>query len=1019
MSRRNRALAALRRRLEQAASEQNVQTLLNDAALREASKLARVIDADADIEADHVLGMFHWLRYQVLPIGSDKEDLDRAVRYLEPVYRAQPEAVPEELHGVYERFDREEQEHQASQGALEGGDVTALLDALLGDEGDEHEQAALRGTARLLSYRQSGQLPLLREAVDLFRSAAAAVPDDDPGLATHLANLGVALRMLFERTGDTAALAEEVASGRKAVNVTPADDPELAGRLDNLAEALRELSEHTGDANRMAESVDVARAAIAVTPNDHPDRPARLLQLGLALLTVFERTGDTDALTESVDLSRQAVAATPEDDTALAARLSGLGITLLRLYERTGELAVLTEAVEAGRNAVAATPSDHVKREVIESNLGVALFRLFERTQDSNHLAEAVQAARGALAATPDHHPARARNLSHLAVALLRLSERTGDPEGLAEAIRVGRQAVTVSRDDDPELSGRLTNLGVALEASLALDENAEHLAEARQAYRRAGDNTAAEPIVRIIAYRQTALLADPDDAGRQEALTAVEGAVALLPQLTPRALARGDREHRVEAIGALAGVAAAVSLDAGRAERAAELLEATRGVLVADLVDARSSDLGQLRSRAPELAAAFEDLRQRREALDRRDAATAGLTEARRGAQAEWAQLIGRIRAVEGFAGFLDTPDIGALTAQAADGPVVYISATSGQRSDAVILTGDPGRPVRTVRLGLLSEEEAAAQANRLLAACRDTSNPVLPLAARITAQKTILDVLAWLWDAVTEPVLAELGYFGADRDWPRLWWCPVGVLGYLPLHAAGHHDDPTRTVLDRVVSSYTPTVRALAYARSHPPRTATGTVVIAVPDAPGTPTLNEVGAEADTVTALIPGAQRPAHPTRDQVLATLAAYPIAHFACHGVANWAEPGRSSLILYDHQTAPLTVADISARYLSGALAYLSACDTTVSRPTLTDEAVHLTGAFHLAGYQSVVGTLWPVDDRAAHQLTADFYRHLTRDGTAPPETHRTAHALHHAIRNQRARYVAAPTLWAAYTHTGV
>ncbi|GAA1646128.1 hypothetical protein GCM10009733_049080 [Nonomuraea maheshkhaliensis] len=1013
-------MAALRRRLEQTVSQQNVQTLLNDAALREASKLARVIDVNADIEADHVLGIFHWLRYQALPIGSDKEDLDRAVWYLEPVYRAQPEAVPEELHSVYEQFDREEQEQRASQGGL-GGNVTALLEALMDNEGDEHEQAALRGTALLLSYRQNGQLPLLREAVDLFRSAAAAVPDDDPGMATHLANLGVALQMLFERTGDTAVLAEKVASGRKAVDVSPADDPELAGRLDDLAEALRELSERTGDANRMAESVDVARAAIAVTSNDHPDRPARLLQLGLALLTIFERTGDTDTLTESVDLSRQAVAATPENDTALAARLSGLGITLLRLYERTGELAVLTEAVQAGRDAVAATPSDHVKREVIESNLGVALFRLFERTQDSNHLAEAVQAARGALAATPDHHPARARNLTHLAIALLQLSERTGDPEGLAEAIRVGREAVTVSRDDDPDLSGRLTNLGVALEASLALEENAEHLTEARQAYRRAGNNTAAEPIVRIIAFRQSALLAGPDDAGRQEALTAVEEAVALLPQLTPRALARGDREHRLEAVGALAGVAAAVSLDAGRAERAAELLEATRGVLVADLVDARSSDLGQLRSRAPELAAAFEDLRHRREALDRRDAATAGreLTEARRGAQAEWAQLIGRIRAVEGFAGFLDTPDIGALTAQAADGPIVYIFANSGQRSDAVILTGDPGRPVRTVRLGLLTEEAAAAQANRLLTACRDTGNPVLPLAARITAQKTILDVLAWLWDVVTEPVLAELGYFGADRDWPRVWWCPVGVLGYLPLHAAGHHDDPSRTVLDRVVSSYTPTVRALAYARSHPPRSATGTVVIAVPDAPGTPTLNEVGAEADTVTAFIPGARRPAHPTRDQVLAALAASPIAHFACHGIANWAEPGRSSLILYDHQTAPLTVADISARYLSGALAYLSACDTTVSSPTLTDEAIHLTGAFHLAGYQSVVGTLWPIDDRAAHQLTTDFYRHLTRDGTAPPDTGRTAHALHQAVRNQRARYGAAPTLWAAYTHTGV
>jgi len=373
----------------------------------------------------------------------------------------------------------------------------------------------------------------------------------------------------------------------------------------------------------------------------------------------------------------------------------------------------------------------------------------------------------------------------------------------------------------------------------------------------------------------------------------------------------------------------------------------------------------------------------------------------------------------VDGFAEFLDTPDVSALTAQAAEGPIVYVHATSGLRSDAVILTSDPGLPVRTVPLDLLTEEEAVAQGNRLLDACRDTADPALPPAARIAAQRTVLDVLAWLWDTVTEPVLAELEYVSADRDWPRIWWCPVGVLGYLPLHAAGHHDDPSRTVLDRVVSSYTPTVRALAYARSHPPHTTTDTVVLAVPDAPGTPPLNEVRAEADTVTALIPGALRPPHPTRDQVLTALATHPIAHFACHGYANWAEPGRSSLILYDHETAPLTVADISARYLRGTLAYLSACDTTVTSPTLVDEAVHLTGAFHLAGYQSVVGTLWPVNDSAAHQLAGDFYRHLTGDGTAPPGIGRTADALHHAVRNQRARYDAAPTLWAAYTHTGV
>ena len=46
---------------------------------------------------------------------------------------------------------------------------------------------------------------------------------------------------------------------------------------------------------------------------------------------------------------------------------------------------------------------------------------------------------------------------------------------------------------------------------------------------------------------------------------------------------------------------------------------------------------------------------------------------------------------------------------------------------------------------------------------------------------------------------------------------------LSFLPLHAAGYNQEPPgldgrrRTVMDRVISSYTPTVRGLGYARTH----------------------------------------------------------------------------------------------------------------------------------------------------------------------------------------------------------
>ena len=51
-----------------------------------------------------------------------------------------------------------------------------------------------------------------------------------------------------------------------------------------------------------------------------------------------------------------------------------------------------------------------------------------------------------------------------------------------------------------------------------------------------------------------------------------------------------------------------------------------------------------------------------------------------------------------------------------------------------------------------------------------------------------------------------------------PRVWWVATGSLALLPVHAAGHRDG-SRTLLDRVISSYTPTVRSLTAARASPP--------------------------------------------------------------------------------------------------------------------------------------------------------------------------------------------------------
>jgi CHAT domain-containing protein len=262
-------------------------------------------------------------------------------------------------------------------------------------------------------------------------------------------------------------------------------------------------------------------------------------------------------------------------------------------------------------------------------------------------------------------------------------------------------------------------------------------------------------------------------------------------------------------------------------------------------------------------------------------------------------------------------------------------------------------------------------------------------------------------------------------NAEWPRITWCPVGVMSRLPLHASGHHNDARdrpggpRTVLDQAVSAYTTSARALADAR--PPRIGTGhtPLVIAVTDGPPPFEPLDASKEAERIRKLIPQAVVWTDPAPSAVRVALVEHSIAHFACHGSTNPQDPEQSYLALPDDHTAPLTVASIISILVDADLAYLSACDTTVTPASLDDEFIHLTSAFQLAGYRHVIGTLWRVHEPTSADMAVEFYRHLTLDGTLPPDPGLSARALHEAVRALREEYPNSPSLWAAYTHTGM
>ncbi|NUT54310.1 MAG: CHAT domain-containing protein [Saccharothrix sp.] len=236
------------------------------------------------------------------------------------------------------------------------------------------------------------------------------------------------------------------------------------------------------------------------------------------------------------------------------------------------------------------------------------------------------------------------------------------------------------------------------------------------------------------------------------------------------------------------------------------------------------------------------------------------------------------------------------------------------------------------------------------------------------------------------------------------------------MPLHAAGYGD--SRAVIDRVVSSYTTTARALRYARRERV-TSTGadsTLLVALANAANFPPLPGVEAEREAITgrlAVPPVELVGPDALRGRVLAGMTEHPRAHFACHGVTDPDSPSKSRLVLADHDETPLTVTDVTRLHLDADLAFLSACSTARTTPTLVDESIHLASAFQLAGYRHVVAALWPINDRFAVRFTRDFY---TAIHTADVDS--AALAVHHATRRLRDRVPGHARIWAAHVHLG-
>ncbi|KAK1773057.1 LOW QUALITY PROTEIN: hypothetical protein QBC45DRAFT_455738 [Copromyces sp. CBS 386.78] len=771
---------------------------------------------------------------------------------------------------------------------------------------EDHPDRANRLHSLAIGY------PDLELAIQHNKEALEATPEDHPERANRLHSLGVGYRVIAD-------LELAIQYYKEA---TPEDHPECASRLRSLGIGYRDRYQRTGAVADLELAIQYSKEALKATPEDHPEWANRLHSLSIGYRDRYQRTG------LAIQQFKKALKATPEDHPDRANRLHSLAIGYRDRYWRTGL------AIQHDKEALEAIPEDHPERANRLHSLGVGYRSRYHRIGVIADLELAIQQFQEALEATPEDHPDRANRLHSLGIGYSDRYQRTRVIADLELAIQHYKEVLEATPEDHPERADRLHSLGIGYRDRYQSTGEEENLELAIQSFKEAVVHSSSAILDRL--KPTTDLLQLPLKTKHWElAYEVASTAVSLIPLLTPRSLENSDKQYLLTEVSGLASDAAAVTLMVGKTPyKAMQLLELGRGVIIGSLREMRT-DISNLQQKHPQLAEQYVKLRDQLNAptseVDHLTMPTVvpNQVNQRHDAGQKLEELIDDIRRLPGFDRFLMGPTEDELKAAAISGPIVTINV-SNYRCDALIIEE---HGLKSVPLPDLKRNDIEARATALV-------NPDAQL-------------LEWLWDTIAKPVLDALGFTQKpDGVGPRIWWIPTGPLARFPIHAAGYHSDGSNTVLDRVISSYSSSVKALKHSTLLAERGLGKAVLIGLAD------LAFVSQEIKELERICGSMQLQA------VMAALKDCDIFHFAGHGSTNQSDPSKSSLLLI----ASLFETNLQSHMPF--LAYLSACGTgQVKHDKLMDEALHL-----IAGFRHVIGTLWEVNDASCVDAATGIYK---------------------------------------------
>ncbi|KAJ7193472.1 CHAT domain-containing protein [Mycena pura] len=869
----------------------------------------------------------------------------------------------------------------------------------------------------------------LERAIELLRS----VQTDTRNARMHrtvLGKLGVCLVSRYSFLDESADVVEAIALLEETVAMTPDVDEDSRDHLNYLTTAYTARFERLGDIGDIDKSISLLENCLQKPQSVLENYQACKDNLGSALILRFRAISGIRDVDRAIEVLDQVVASTEDKNRNKHGRLTNLGIAHLLRFTETQKLADIQAAVASFENVVKATQeSCHPRRDFFLNNLALALNRRFDWRSDIHpgDIDRAIALFEEAVQLCPDNRSGKAAYLNNLVVSLLFRFRREHNFSDIEKAIVSGTACARLTPVTHVDYSSHQFNLGEAW--LLHFREKRERVALniGIQCFSYAALASSGPPRTRFRAASEWSHCAWADR--HESLLEACKTVLELLPQVAWLGLPFSNRLHELIQIGNIVNAAAAASLERGTAENAVEWLEQGRSIVWGQLLQLRSptDELHEIR---PDLATRF---RQLSSALEKSndDLTLENAGQSHRRLTAEWQALLSEIRETTKLKRFLLPKTLSELIAVGLPEPVIMLNV-SVFRCDALILV-PWSTSVKHLPLINFSFEDATRLRNSLGSLLQANGRHIFEDTSRkgkrenlptgLDTDQVFASILAELWLNVVHPIVEapELEPKSINQL-PRLWWCPTGALTFLPLHAAGVHDNPTpgNKLSDFAISSYIPTLRAL---RNYPSSLSEDQqkfrlLGVAVPSgsSPLPGTREELGRISDRVglsrfVPLIGG-----HATIEAVSCGIEECRWAHFACHGLQDPLDPSQSSLLLTNE--THLTISQLTQLSLPHAeLAFLSACQTATGDATLTDEAMHLSAGMLHAGYHSVVGTMWSIMDRDAPQVSDDFYRYLLRKNT--PDYRESARALHEAVDNLRLKKDRRSFLaWVPFIHIG-